>query len=72
LGSGVAILAPTAAMTMSGASDSTIRGNLLVGSFNYSGAASGECSRSNPNNDRSSGAPDGGLSLFGPGPVKLA
>jgi hypothetical protein len=37
--SGVAILAPTTAMTMSGASDSTIRGNLLVGSFNYSGAS---------------------------------
>jgi hypothetical protein len=37
--SGVAILAPTTAMSMSGSSDSTIRGNLLVGSFSYSGAS---------------------------------
>ena len=37
--SGIAILAPTAAMTMSGSSDSLIRGNLLIGSFNYAGSS---------------------------------
>jgi hypothetical protein len=37
--SGVAILASTAAVTMSGSADSSIRGNIMVGSLNYSGSA---------------------------------
>jgi hypothetical protein len=37
--SGISILAPTTAMTMSGAADSSVRGNVMVGSFSYSGAS---------------------------------
>jgi hypothetical protein len=37
--SGISILAPTTAMTMSGAADSSVRGNVMVGSFGYSGAS---------------------------------
>jgi hypothetical protein len=37
--SGVSILAPTAAVTMSGSSDSNARGSLITGTFNFGGAA---------------------------------
>jgi hypothetical protein len=37
--SGVAILAPTAAVTMSGSTDSTLRGNVILGSFSFAGSA---------------------------------
>jgi hypothetical protein len=37
--SGLSILAPTTAITMSGSADSTVRGNVIVGSFSYAGAS---------------------------------
>lgn len=37
--SGVAILGPTAAVTMSGSTDSFLRGSVIVGSFNFKGSA---------------------------------
>jgi hypothetical protein len=37
--SGVAILAPTAAVTMSGSTDSILRGNVIVNTFNFAGSA---------------------------------
>jgi hypothetical protein len=36
---GVAILAPTTLVTMSGSADSYLKGNLIVGKFNYAGSA---------------------------------
>ena len=36
---GVAILAPTAAVTMSGSTDSFLKGNLIIGTFGFSGSA---------------------------------
>jgi hypothetical protein len=37
--SGVAILGPTAAVTMSGSTDSYLRGNVIIGSFHFKGSA---------------------------------
>ncbi len=37
--SGISILAPTAAVSMSGSTDSNSKGSVIVGTFNYSGAA---------------------------------
>jgi hypothetical protein len=37
--SGVAILAPTAAVTMSGSTDSILRGNVVVNTFSFAGSA---------------------------------
>jgi hypothetical protein len=37
--SGVAMLAPTAAVSMSGSADSNVKGSLIVGTFSWSGAA---------------------------------
>jgi hypothetical protein len=37
--SGVAILAPTTAVEMSGSSDSFVKGNVITGSFNFEGSA---------------------------------
>src|SRR5262249_40572236 len=36
---GVAVLAPTAAMSMSGSTDSSVKGNIIIGSYNLTGAA---------------------------------
>lgn len=36
---GVSILAPTAAVTMSGSTDSLLRGNVIIGSFSFNGSA---------------------------------
>lgn len=36
---GVAILAPTTAVTMSGSTDSFLKGNLIIGTFGFSGSA---------------------------------
>jgi Tfp pilus assembly protein PilX len=36
---GVAVLAPTAAMSMSGSTDSSVKGNIIIGSYNLAGAA---------------------------------
>ncbi len=36
---GIAILAPTTSMTMSGSADSTVRGNVILGSFDNAGSA---------------------------------
>ena len=37
---GVAVLAPTATVSMSGSADSSVKGNVIVGSFSYNGASS--------------------------------
>jgi hypothetical protein len=37
--SGISILAPTTAMSMSGSADSSVRGNVMVGTFSYTGAS---------------------------------